>query len=375
MSKFRAGLVAMFGGAGGRTRVVSSLSRRLPPFAVAFGLLAHQAFAEMASPFDPPAAQKPNIVRLLAYAEYFDPRSLDEFERASGFAVAYDVYDSPDAIAEKWRDGPYDLVVLPGPALARRIAAGALARLDKSRLPGARAVQGAVSAKLSAYDPGGVHSVAFGWSAIGLLYNAAEAAKRLGGAPSSWADVLAPPLAAKMSPCGIALPEDRDALFIAAWRLMNVDPARATLLDVKAATEALARAKPEIRGFGIPDMVGSLARGSDCLGVGVPSEAEAASARGAPAEIRFVEPREGGALSLDAFAIPRDAPRPAQAYALLQFLLRSDNAEANARTAGVVSAQIAGQEETLKRLWPEGAFDSRLSGAIETDWKRLRAAK
>ena len=74
--------------------------------------------------------------------------------------------------------------------------------------------------------------------------------------------------------------------------------------------------KPSIHGFGVADVVGSLARGGDCLSMGIASEAEAAAARsrlgGAPASIRFVEPREGGALSLDAFAIPRDAPRPDQ---------------------------------------------------------------
>jgi putrescine transport system substrate-binding protein len=359
-------------------RIVASLRLRLA-IGLVCGLCAEQTFADGPSPFVPPTVPTPKIVRLLAYTEYFDRRSLDEFERASGYSVAYDAYDSPEAIADKWREGPYDLVVLPGPTLARRIAAGMLAKLDKSRLPAARAVQGAVAAKLSAYDPGGVYSVAFGWSAIGLIYDADKAAKRLGGAPASWANMLLPQLAAKMADCGIALPDARDALFIAAWRLMNVDPAKATLLEVKAAAGVLARAKPSIHGFGVADVVGSLARGGDCLSMGSPSEAEAAAARsrlgGAPASIRFVEPKEGGALSLDAFAIPRDATRPNQAYALLQFLLRPDNSETNARGGGVVSAEIAGQEETLKHLWPEGALDPRVSAAIETEWTRLRATK
>jgi putrescine transport system substrate-binding protein len=240
-------------------------------------------------------------------------------------------------------------------------------------------VQGAVAAKLSAYDPGGVYSVAFGWSAIGLIYDADKAAKRLGGAPASWANMLIPQLAAKMSDCGIALPDARDALFIAAWRLMNVDPAKATLLEVKAAASVLARAKASIHGFGVADVVGSLARGGDCLSMGSEGEAEAAVARsrlgGAPSSIRFVEPREGGALSLDAFAIPRDAQQPDQAYALLQFLLRPDNSQADAQAAGVIGAEVAGQEETLKHLWPEAAQDPRVSAAIETEWTRLRAAK
>src|ERR1700683_1304884 len=122
-----------------RLRPASLLRRGGVALAVVCALSAEAGVAETASPFVPPPPAKPKIVRLLAYPDYFDPRSLEGFERASGYAVAYDSYDSPDGIADKWREGPYDLVVLPGPALARRIAPGALARLDRSRLPGARA--------------------------------------------------------------------------------------------------------------------------------------------------------------------------------------------------------------------------------------------
>lgn len=363
-----------------RLRRIAARIRASGGFIVAFVLqLNAAAFADSASPFLPPPPPKPKIVRLLALPEYFDPAVLDAFERASGFAVAYDAYDSPDAIADKWRDGPYDLVVLPGPALARRIAMGALARLDKTKLPGARAVQVTVAAKLAAYDPAGAYSVAFGWSAIGLLYDADKATARLGGAPASWGNLLLPALAGKMANCGVGLPDARDALFVVAWRFMNVDPARPALPDVKGAAVLLTRAKAALHGFGARDVVGSLARGDECLAVGMPSEADAAAARGreggALPVIRFVEPREGGPLALDAFAIPRDAPHPDQAYALLQHLLRPDNSQADARAAGVVGAEVAGQEETLKHLWPEGAFDARLSAAVETEWAHVRAAK
>ena len=63
------------------------------------------------------------------------------------------------------------------------------------------------------------------------------------------------------------------------------------------------------------------------------------------------------------------------AYALIDFLMRPENAAANARAAGVVSAEDAGQTDALKRLWPEGAFDERLAAAIETEWTHLRVAK
>jgi putrescine transport system substrate-binding protein len=344
--------------------------------AIAF---APAAFAQSASPFIPPAAPKPKIVRLLALADYFDTQALEEFERASGYQVAYDAYDEPTNVADKWREGPYDLVVLPGPTLAREIGLGALGKLDKARIPNARGVQPLVAAKLGVYDAGDAYAVPVGWFATGLLYDSEKAAKRLGGPPVSWASLFAPAEARKMADCGIVLPDERDALFIAAWRTLGVDPARAMAADAKSAGALIGRLRLAARAFPAPDVVGALASGAACLAVGDAGEAEAASARsregGAPLDVRFALPREGGALSLDAFAIPRDAPHPDEAYALLNFLLRPDIAARDARAARLVSALDASQNESLKRLWPAGAYDARLESAVQAEWARLLPGK
>ena len=340
---------------------------------------AQAALADDGSPFMPPPAPKPNIVRLLAPPDYFDPQTLEEFERASGYQIAYDAYDEAAGVARKWREGPYDLVVLPGPALASEIALGALGRLDKKLIPNARAIQPPVAAKLDAYDRGGVYSVPLGWYATGLIFDADKAAKRLGGPPMSWAYVFAPDLARKMADCGIALPDARDALFIAAWRMTGIDPARATASAVKNAGAVISRALTMARAFPARDVAGALASGAACLAVGDAGEAHAAVARsragGALVDVRFSLPWEGGALSLDALAMPRDAPHPAQAYALLDFLLQSDVALRDARAAGLVSALDGGQNELLRRAWPEGASDPRLAAAVQSEWARLRAGQ
>ena len=344
--------------------------------AIAF---AQGAFAQSASPFIPPPAPKPKIVRLLAPAEYFDTQALEEFERASGYQVAYDAYAGAADVADKWREGPYDLVVLSGPTLAREIALGALRKLDKARIPDAHAIQPLAAAKLAAYDPGGAYAVPVGWFATGLLYDADKAAKRLGGPPVSWANLFAPAEARKMADCGLVLPDDRDALFVAAWQTLGVDPARMGAAGVKGASALIDRARLSARAFPAPDVVGALASGAACLSIGDAGEAGAASARsregGAPANIRFALPREGGALSIDALAIPRDAPLPDEAYALLDFLLRPDIAARDARAARLVGAQDGAQNEMLKRLWPEGAYDARMASAVQAEWARLRAGK
>jgi putrescine transport system substrate-binding protein len=337
------------------------------------------AQAQTLTPFVPSTTRKPKIVRLLAYPEFFDPHAFEAFEQATGYAVAYDAYSLALEIPDKWKDGPYDLVALPGPALAKRIAAGALGKLDKSRLPNARGVQGAVSQKLGAYDPTGAYGVVFGWAPYGLIYDAKKVPERLGAQPDSGGALLDPRFSRKLATCGVVAPNARDAMFVAAWRLLGVDPGRLRPLDVKSAAFLLARAKPAMQGFAVPDPIGALARGSDCLTLGTPGEAAAANARaksmGDPAEIAFALPKEGGGVELEAFAIPRDAQNPELAYKLLDFLMKSEIAEADSLAAGLNSSESVKDLEMMKRLWPLGAFDDSFAQAIETEWTHVRTAK
>jgi putrescine transport system substrate-binding protein len=347
---------------------------------VASGLWLSQAGGtESSLPFAPAPPQKPKQVRLLAFAESLDPRALEAFERATGYAVAYDAYALAVEIPDKWKDGPYDVVVLPGPALSRRIALGALQKLDRHRLSNAHAIQPAVDQKLAVYDPGDAHSAPFGWAPYGLLYDADKVSARLGGPPSSWSALFDPRFSRRLADCGVAAPNARDAMFLAAWRFAGVDPLRARPLDIKLAAAAIGRAKPAMQGFALADPVGGLARGAFCLTAGTPGEAEAANVRakltGTQVHFGFIEPKEGGGVEIDAFAVPRDAPNPDIAYKLIDFLLTPGVALENARLAGLSSSEAAPDPDLMKRLWPLGAFDENFAQAMETEWTHLRTSK
>ena len=136
---------------------------------LAAGLWASAALAENASPFAPPPPPPPKIVRLLAPPATLDLDALQAFEEESGYQVAYDAYEGALDLAAKWREGPYDLVVLSGPALTREILAGDLAPLDKTRLANASGERPALLAKLAAYDVGGAYALPLGWYATGLV--------------------------------------------------------------------------------------------------------------------------------------------------------------------------------------------------------------
>ena len=346
---------------------------------LAAGLWASAALAENASPFAPPPPPPPKIVRLLAPPALLDLDALQAFEAESGYQVAYDAYEGALDLAAKWREGPYDLVVLSGPALAREIAAGALTPLDKTRLANAKGVRPAALAKLAAYDPTGAYALPLGWYATGLVYDSDKAVHRIGGAPASWNALFNPAEARKMADCGVVLPDDRDALFAAAWRLLGVDPARATAAQVKSAGALIDRSRKTARAFPAADVASALASGAACISAGDAGEAAAATARsregGVGADIRFALPKEGGGLAMEAYAIPRDAPHGEQAHALLDFLLRPDFSRRDADAARLVDPEAADQDDTLKRLSPQGAYDPRVAPLVQAEWESLVTGK
>lgn len=341
--------------------------------AMAFGPV---ALDSAASPFAPPPAPAPKVLRLLAPSGSFDAKMLREFERESGYAIAYDAYGDPARLPALLKE-PYDVVVMPGPALAGAIAAGQLRRIEKAEIANAKHIAAPVAAKLTSYDTTGAYALAWGWSATGLLYDAGKAPRLLGATPYSWSAALAPEVARRLAPCGVALPDARDEMFIAAWRLMGVDPSRLREREVKAAADLIIRARAAVRQPASHDPLTAIASGAVCLTFGDAAQAGIASRRsrvgGEGLDIRFVEPREGGPMAIDALAEPRDSPHPQEALALINFLLRPSIAAESTAAAGLASAEAEAPTQNFRGLWPVGVYQPWLAPLIEKEWARVRS--
>ena len=328
------------------------------------------AHATDTSPFLPAPKPAAKIVKVLAPPDFLDRSVIESFEADAHTGVALDAYADADELAARAAEQAYDVMILRGPALARRLAAGGLARLDKRRLAAAPLTPPAMAARYATYDRSGAYSVPFGWSAFGLLYDSGKAA------PVSWAQALG--LTKERAPdCALVWPNAREESFFAVWRLMGVDPAKAKPADVKAAAQVLEKARGGFLAFAAPDEVGAFAKGAACMGAGSASEAAAAMARGGdnPPNIRFAYPREGAPLALYAFAIPLDAPSPEAAYRLIDALLAPDNALKDIAVAGLNDPQTPVDPDVWKRLSPEPVFDPAVTSAMQSEWRRLSAAK
>ena len=351
---------------------------KLMPRLLAAALVALSTSAASAaspSPFAPPPQPAEAFVRLLAPSGAFRTGTLQTFEKETGLAVAYDAYGDPAHIPAMMKDGPYDVVILPGPDIARAAAAGQLRRIGRDQIPNARNVAPQVAAKLAAYDPGG-RSMAWGWSATGLLYDAAKAPPLLGGVPNSWSAALNPNVAGKLAPCGVALPDSRDELFAAAFRTMGADPARLRDRQIVAAADLILAARKVARIPVSRDPVTAIASGAVCLTLGGAPQAEIATRRsregGPAADIRFAAPREGATITIDALAEPADAPHPREASMLIDFLLRPEVAAQATAAAGLMSAGSVAPGVNFRALWPAALYDPKTAELVEKEWSRIQ---
>jgi putrescine transport system substrate-binding protein len=336
------------------------------------------------------AAQAGQIA-LYIWSDYLAPGVLEDFAAETAVAVRADAYPTSETAEARLLAGGsgYDVAVVASDALGRLIAAGAVAPLDRARLPNLANLDPAVMARLDALDPGGRHSAPYLWGTTGLAFDAAKIAARAPDAPTeSWAMVFDPAWAARFADCGIGIVDEPEEVLSAALLWLGRDPRSTDARDVAEALAAIAAIAPHVTRFD-SEQVGDLAEGRLCLAVGWSSDvltADAVAAEGV--DLRYVIPREGAHLWVDLFVIPADAPDPENAHRLIDFMLRGDIAARSADSQFGPNANLASvpfldpaiandpavrpPPETVARLHGLADRDAGSKRAIARAWTRIK---
>ncbi|SFK35082.1 extracellular solute-binding protein [Methylocapsa palsarum] len=337
-------------------------------------------------------------VSVFGWSDAVDPAVLRDFTKETGVRVFYDAYASEEALEARLAagDSGYDVAILPGPVLQRQIAAGGLLKLDKAKLPHAASLWPEIATLLSAYDRGNQYAANYLWSTAGVAYNVEEARARLGEAPlNSWDVVFKPEILKKFADCGIYVLDSPQDLFPIALNYLRLNPAGKSQADLKRAADLLGGMRRYVKKYTSADYADALANGDICLAVGWSGESVQARNRAKEADnqidVDFVAPKEGTLIALDNLAILKDAPHPSEAYALIDFLLRPENAARNTNAtrlaSGVLEAKslIKREISDLKATYPDPQSFSRLFAAPMSDaaarafaareWMKIKSGK
>jgi len=361
-------------------------------------LVALCALLALVGPAVPQSANE-RTVNFYNWSDYIDPSVLEDFTRESGITVKYDTFDSNEMLETRLLAGRtgYDVVVPTAYFLERQIKAGVFQKLDKSKLPNLANVWDDIARRLAAYDPGNEHAVNYMWGTTGIGFNVKKVREVLGadGRIDSWDIIFKPEMLAKFKDCGVHVIDAADEVFAATLSYLQLDPNTQAPADLEKAAELLTKLRPYVRKFHSSEYLNALASGEICLALGYSGDVKQAQKRATEAkngvEIGYAIPKEGAQLWFDNLAIPKDAKNAAEAYALINYLLKPEVAAKNSNFVSYANGNAASQalidkailrdkgiypdEATMKGLYTITTHDPKTQRLMNRLWTRIKTGR
>lgn len=331
------------------------------------------------------AQAEEKTLHLYNWADYFAEDTLANFTRETGIRVIYDVMDSSETLEAKMMSGRsgYDLI-FPGDTVAERLMrAGALKKLDKSKLEHLDDIEPGLRTLQTKYPYSRHATVPYTWGSIGLTYNTQMIEQRMPNAPVNSLDMLfKPELAAKFADCGISMIDSPDEVLAVVLNYLGHEPRSGKEHELAEALTLLKSIKPYIRKFQ-SQPVTQLVNGETCLSLGYSGDMTQAqrTADEAGAEITFGYriPVQGSTIWMDTMAIPVDAKYPEHAYALINFIMRPENMAAISNATGYPTSSakarplVAEDMRNNPDLYADEATYARLIPGMDIPQRDMRA--
>lgn len=284
----------------------------------------------LSTPALAPSWAEDKVLNVYNWTDYIDPAALERFTAETGIKVRYDVFDSLETLEAKLLAGHsgYDIVVPSNePTFSRLIHDGALADIDRSRVPNWKYLDPALMRRVEASDPGNKHGAIYLWGTIGLGALPDQIKAVAPDAPlDSWNLLFKPENAKRIAACGITMMDSAIDVIPSVLKFLGRDPDSNTPEDLAAVEKTLMAIRPYIRTFASGGALEALATGQTCLVFDYSGDVTQAASRAAEAKqgiaVRYIAPKEGVEVGFDMLAIPADAPHKDAALEFINFVLQ-----------------------------------------------------
>lgn len=311
---------------------------------------------------------------------YIGEHTLEDFTKATGIEVQYDLYADNDELFAKLKNGNpgYDVIVPTNDYVERMIKAGMLEKLDHSKIPNMANLEDRF--KDSKYDPGRVYSVPYMWGTIGIGYRKSK----VNGPIDSWKVLYDSDEYAGR----IALLADAGSVIGTALQYLGYSFNSTDAGEIKKAEELIIRQKKNIKQFAADNGQDLLASGE----VDLTQEwnGDILQVMEEDKDIAYAVPTEGGLLWTDCLCIPKGAPHPDNAHAFINFMndakIAAQNADyiqyatPNAAAKKLLSKEyltnpaIFPPEEVIAKLEESVYLGEARNKLIQDAWTRIQAA-
>ncbi|MEX6502009.1 polyamine ABC transporter substrate-binding protein [Pseudomonas zhanjiangensis] len=352
----------------------------------------------LASAFAGAVQAEEKVLHVYNWSDYIAEDTIENFEKATGIKVVYDVFDSNETLEAKLLSGGsgYDVVVPSNQFLAKQIKAGVFQKLDKSKLPNWKNLNPDLMKALENADPGNQYAFPYLWGTTGIGYNPEKVKAALGvDKIDSWDVMFKPENMEKLKSCGVSMLDAPDEVYAAALHYQGLSPNPTSVDDVKKAEKLLLTIRPYVTYFHSSKYISDLANGNICVALGWSGDVFQAQARAEEAKndvpVAYAIPKEGAASFFDMMAIPADSKHVDEAHAFLNYILTPEviapisnyvaYPNGNSAATPLVDEEIRNNpgiyptEEASKKLYTFKELNPKVQRAITRSWTKVKSGQ
>jgi spermidine/putrescine transport system substrate-binding protein len=254
------------------------------------------------------AAEEPKV-NWYNWDTYIAPTTLEDVSAMTGLEIQYDLYANNEELLSKVREGNpgYDLFIPSDYMVETMIALGILQELDHSKIPNIEHLEKDDNFRNPAFNPGLKFGVPYFYGSVGIGYRKSAVPE----APTSWGALFENDAYKGR----VALLADQRYVLGAALKYLGYPANSVNEAEIAAARDLLIRAKPNLKAFA-PDS------GQDMLLSGeidlvMEWNGDILSVIAEDPDLAYAIPDEGTLLWMDSLCIPKDAPHPNNAHAVI----------------------------------------------------------
>ncbi|MDP4133491.1 MAG: spermidine/putrescine ABC transporter substrate-binding protein [Bacillota bacterium] len=273
------------------------------------------------------SGKKKEVLKVFNWGEYIAGDVIADFEKEYNCEVIYETYDSNEAMMAKVQNsgsGNYDVVFPSDYTVSKMIELGLLHKIDYNNVPNAKYIN--ESYKNLSYDPGNKYSLPYMAGTLGILYNTDKVTEKI--------DSIGALFDKKYAGQVLMLNGMRDTIGMTLLYLghsMNtVNPK-----EIEEAKNLLISQKPNVLAYVGDEVKDKMENGEAALALVFSGEGNKAAAESK--NLKYVIPKEGSNLAVDAMVILKDSQHIQLAESFLNYMYRTDIALRNANETGYTS--------------------------------------
>lgn len=268
-------------------------------------------------------------INIWNWSDYIAQDTVANFEKQYNLEANYALFDSNEMVEARLLSGHsgFDACMMTSYYVPRLAKAGALEKIDHSKIPNWKNLDPERLKILATIDPNNDYAYPYTEIAVGIGYNKEKIAEIFGPdyKVDSWDFLFKKENSDKLKQCGIAVLDSPIEVISTVMHYLGKDPSSEKASDYEEAQEMLTKLASNVAYFHSSRFINDLASGEICVAVGYSGDilqaADRAKQSGRDYTIEYVLPKEGTMMWYDCWTIPAGAKNIDNTYNWFNYLM------------------------------------------------------